>query len=552
MQKCTLCHTKHKLIIGGLCPYCRSSVQQKKKNKSETPHKITLTKCTCGICTSNGELGKYAPPPLVTKPCKSCKQPTTSDNGYCQYCWSFGLMGIPPKFVTQVDELTSPALVVKTCAVCGVPVASSPWTQFCKDCKDKVTLTVDLSKDVSHGTMVSIGSKSVHDSVDLYNNEYEPSIDPPLDKPYTNGDPLSMSFKVKVKAPTDPLTGIINPCSEISLDLSTVEQAMKNMPLNPLKMKAASWKAGPNNPIYTDKSVTYTNLEMTEGAAKAKADDIVAKAKAKAQELKQIEYFLSKLKEESYQSKIVDAFITGKPIAPGYLGPTQLEKELAKKEKMAESLKAIKAIAGEPFLLTSPTPFKEDPLLTHFKDYWALSMGTAVEKLKISFEEPQTALSDHSDIEQESVELTLSGLTPEEANQLQKQYGKSKTVMVAKKVRKEVGTNSKAIISWPFESSSMISNGVIPVYKTQLNEDGTVSCNCRGWTTGSAKNPEGRFCKHTKAIESEFDIKALYKKWKKGEPLGEDFELESSSSPSVPGVSKNVGLALVCKRVIEL
>jgi hypothetical protein len=126
----------------------------------------------------------------------------------------------------------------------------------------------------------------------------------------------------------------------------------------------------------------------------------------------------------------------------------------------------------------------------------------------------------------EVFELTLSNLTQEEVDDIMKTLTKSKSkqeVLVHKGTRKEVGTKSKAIVVFPFESSSMQVNGEPIMYKTQLNEDGTISCNCAGWTMGSAKNSAGRFCKHTKAIQVEAEL--AYKKWKKGIPLGGDFDI---------------------------
>lgn len=128
------------------------------------------------------------------------------------------------------------------------------------------------------------------------------------------------------------------------------------------------------------------------------------------------------------------------------------------------------------------------------------------------------------------VELTLTNLTPEEANLIMKTLSKTQTkkdILVNKTTRKEMGTKSKAIVVWPFESSSMQVNNEPILYKTQLNEDGTLSCNCAGWCMGSAKNKGGRFCKHTKAVQIEAEL--IYKKWKKGEPLGENFEVAPAS-----------------------
>lgn len=147
---------------------------------------------------------------------------------------------------------------------------------------------------------------------------------------------------------------------------------------------------------------------------------------------------------------------------------------------------------------------------------------------------------------EEIVELTIVGLTAKEAEEVLKNYGKSKTtgkgVMVHKTARKELGTKSKPLVVWPFESSSMQVNNEPILYKTQLNEDGSLSCNCAGWCMGSAKNPSGRFCKHTKAIEAEAAL--LYKEWKKtGTIKGENFEVVSAEKVSTAS-SKSLYKAL--------
>ena len=135
--------------------------------------------------------------------------------------------------------------------------------------------------------------------------------------------------------------------------------------------------------------------------------------------------------------------------------------------------------------------------------------------------------------EVEVVELTLSGLTRQEADEVLKNYGKTKegkNLLVHKTVRKELGSKSEPVVVWPFESSSMQVNGEPILYKAQLNKDGTLSCNCMGWTMGSAKSSGGRRCKHTDNIEVE--AQTIYKKWKKGESLGENYEMASSSVAS--------------------
>lgn len=154
----------------------------------------------------------------------------------------------------------------------------------------------------------------------------------------------------------------------------------------------------------------------------------------------------------------------------------------------------------------------------------------------------------------EVFEVTLSGLTEQEAKEVLSKYAKSKSgksVFQSTKQLKEIGTNSKAIIAWNFESSSMAVNGQPLLYKTQLNEDGTMSCNCMGWTRGSAKSVEGRFCKHTRAIENQFEVATLYKKWKKGEPLGDEFIPAGSEEPKKAGETKGA-VTFTAKRIVEI
>jgi hypothetical protein len=154
----------------------------------------------------------------------------------------------------------------------------------------------------------------------------------------------------------------------------------------------------------------------------------------------------------------------------------------------------------------------------------------------------------------EIVEVTLSGLTPEEAEKVLKTYAKksSSKVMASTRKMKDIGTGSKAIIRWEFESSSMVSNGTPVKYITQLNEDGTLSCQCSGWTRGSAKNPSGRFCKHTRAIDEQFNVKELHKKWKKGEPLGDDFVAADEQTESITLSDAPKQIVFKSTRIVEV
>src|SRR5690606_21562016 len=146
----------------------------------------------------------------------------------------------------------------------------------------------------------------------------------------------------------------------------------------------------------------------------------------------------------------------------------------------------------------------------------------------------------------EVFDIELYNLTQEEVDAIMKLTQKAKTkgtnILVHKTAKKEIGTKSKAIVVWPFESASMQVNGEPILYKTQLNEDGSLSCNCMGWTRGSAKNTTGRFCKHTNQVKIEAEM--LYKQWKKtGTIGGENFEVVSASAVNSAS-SKTLSLAL--------
>ena len=70
------------------------------------------------------------------------------------------------------------------------------------------------------------------------------------------------------------------------------------------------------------------------------------------------------------------------------------------------------------------------------------------------------------------------------------------------------------VFTWAFKSSQP-RGGTIISYVAQLNQDGTLSCNCPGWIF--AKKNQERACKHTKIVEDE--APDIFKKWKKGEAL---------------------------------
>jgi hypothetical protein len=162
------------------------------------------------------------------------------------------------------------------------------------------------------------------------------------------------------------------------------------------------------------------------------------------------------------------------------------------------------------------------------------------------------------------VEITLTGLTRKEAEHVLKNYGKSKSgpVMTSKKVRKEMASKEPPIAIWAFESSSMQVNGNPIIYSTQLNKDSTLSCNCPGWTMGSAKSASGRFCKHTKEVVTE--AAAAFKNWKAGKPLGEEYEAVSLDVATASAKEMSIKLKekksinsgdpsiMMAKRIIEL
>jgi hypothetical protein len=533
--KCNGCGEKFQILIGGLCSVCKTKVKKGNKvalQKEDHPYGVApynFMHCGCDICTgkTKGTIISTAKLPTLNNlnhvvSCKFCGAPTGKTGGVCQYCEQQKMM----EYLHMLKSLEGPMEKLKAKGL--LPIAE--------------VITKESVK---------------------------------------TAEGVSMNYKVELP-------------NIFTLKLSDVEAAMKSVPLKPKKeypvpdkvygtvAKEAMWlnqhilgdyhnvdeqavsihnKGGA--PIFVDSIVHLDGKPVNSGDTmyiglySDKAQMAPAPSVATQVEQKLKSDYLQKIYAEfakAYQKQIAKS-VEDKNKAVGHTAWVQAASADYLMSKIVENTDTVKASPAPltPDQITQTEAMKN--LVDMVEKGWELPLAedpyfNQITTADLSYI-PLT-LIDTSAIEHESVELTLSGLTSEEANQLQKQYGKSKTVMVAKKVRKEVGTNSKAIISWPFESSSMISNGVIPVYKTQLNEDGTVSCNCRGWTTGSAKNQDGRFCKHTKAIESEFDIKTLYKKWKKGEPLGEDFELENSVSPTTPGVSKTVGVALVCKRLIEL
>jgi hypothetical protein len=86
------------------------------------------------------------------------------------------------------------------------------------------------------------------------------------------------------------------------------------------------------------------------------------------------------------------------------------------------------------------------------------------------------------------------------------------------------------VFTWAFKSSRP-HGGTIVSYVTQLNQDGSLSCNCPGWIF--AKKNQERACKHTKMVEDE--APDIFKMWKDGQTLPileeETPEVSTAASP---------------------
>jgi hypothetical protein len=84
------------------------------------------------------------------------------------------------------------------------------------------------------------------------------------------------------------------------------------------------------------------------------------------------------------------------------------------------------------------------------------------------------------------------------------------------------------VFTWGFKSSKTpLAGGVMFDYVAQLNQDGTVSCNCPGWRF--VKKGQSRRCKHTDTVQG--DVPEILKSWRNGET----FEVkEFNLQPSVP------------------
>lgn len=87
------------------------------------------------------------------------------------------------------------------------------------------------------------------------------------------------------------------------------------------------------------------------------------------------------------------------------------------------------------------------------------------------------------------------------------------------------------VFTWGFKSSSTpLVGGMTFDYVAQLNQDGTVSCNCPGWRF--VKKGQPRRCKHTDAVKGE--VPDIMKSWRDGETFTvQEYTAPQSKSPSV-------------------
>ena len=89
------------------------------------------------------------------------------------------------------------------------------------------------------------------------------------------------------------------------------------------------------------------------------------------------------------------------------------------------------------------------------------------------------------------------------------------------------------LFTWGFKSSkSPVMGGVMFDYVAQLNQDGTVSCNCPGWRF--VKKGQPRRCRHTDAVQGE--VPELMQAWRDGKT----FELQEFNAPSSPAPKADV------------
>ncbi len=110
------------------------------------------------------------------------------------------------------------------------------------------------------------------------------------------------------------------------------------------------------------------------------------------------------------------------------------------------------------------------------------------------------------------------------------------------------------VFTWGFKSSKTpLMGGVTFDYVAQLNQDGTVSCNCPGWRF--VKKGQPRRCRHSDAVQGE--VPEIMNAWRDGET----FELKEFSAPqavqtsvsaTVTSTKKKPQETLKFNRVVEI
>lgn len=162
-------------------------------------------------------------------------------------------------------------------------------------------------------------------------------------------------------------------------------------------------------------------------------------------------------------------------------------------------------------------PFKESTSLVGWKDS-IVETVSALDTMKNPCGEVTIGSSEENKIKpppEENMGLTLSSM---------------KKTKPKKKAPKKPGPKPTEIFQWQMHSKKEVA-GVKATYTTILRSDGTLACNCPGWVF-KKKGQDERSCKHTTLVEIE--SKELFKKWKKGEKLGEAMvdAVPVSSAPS--------------------
>lgn len=90
--------------------------------------------------------------------------------------------------------------------------------------------------------------------------------------------------------------------------------------------------------------------------------------------------------------------------------------------------------------------------------------------------------------------------------------------------------DSTPVMTWCRKSSKApLVGGATFDYVVQLNQNGTVSCNCPGWRFVKKGQPRG--CKHTNSVGEE--ATRIYTLWKAGDTAA----LEAYATPQVPEVA---------------